>query len=675
MSAACRTVRDRLSTQNHKINTSVNLVNHSTHIGQRHQFCDQNQPNKMYSFGFKFKYGFEEESNNTNSIEVHPKYDSLKEELLQNNICVLVIDQFNSEYKKAENHYNSQHRKSNISWTAMTIEHLFCLMIYCNYSVLQFEFSKTYRIENGLLHTNYYWMGMLLKIAVHIFGTKICDGNIHRFYHGTAERLLFPQYIGDYQNGVVINCPLSTSASLEIAANFTNDARGLIIEFGGQYIIHEQCVRSIGNAKYFPVAWLSDFSHENEYLFIQTEFPLQVNNIVDIKFNTEYRAILTALKYLDAMSSANNFVGDVTDSMCALTQRIISNQLRNKNVNSKSFYLLTTHAQHICARYFRNKKIIDIDIDNSNRDKIHLFLLNTLFYSDIQWINLTRVHILFANIQTIDLQEINLTSAVIENILSFFQNTNTKTSIKTISVGTRNNSKLSAQNVIHKYSSAFRKGKMFISGWDDYLQISVCSKLEFLFHMLNDEIGECYFEDIGNEIAILMHTLMKQHFAQSKISLSKQDNDLNLFDEFCFHKKELLISCWNHSVLTNLDLFNIFYCREYEGVNMDVVFSLFPNMETLYLAEINLCSQMFENMLYLIQRGTINFCDREIGIWYPCENSELTISAVVAQYKNQFNKVGVCVAETSSCYLSVHSLNDCWRHCCNGSDMKQLRNV
>ena len=56
-------------------------------------------------------------------------------------------------------------------------------MIYCNYDVLQYEFSKTYR-ESISKHNNFYHLGKYLKMAVRRFGTVINEGAVKTFYHG-----------------------------------------------------------------------------------------------------------------------------------------------------------------------------------------------------------------------------------------------------------------------------------------------------------------------------------------------------------------------------------------------------------------------------------------------------------------------------------------------------------
>eukprot|EP01084_Bolivina_argentea_P245169 410545_1 len=66
---------------------------------------------KLYSFGFKFIYGYDGEygykRDTGDFVYVYPTFPSLKNELTQNDISTISIEQFNNEYKKAQIHFLS----------------------------------------------------------------------------------------------------------------------------------------------------------------------------------------------------------------------------------------------------------------------------------------------------------------------------------------------------------------------------------------------------------------------------------------------------------------------------------------------------------------------------------------------------------------------------------------
>eukprot|EP01084_Bolivina_argentea_P248811 416280_1 len=197
---------------------------------------------KMYSFGSEFVYGYkgEDKGDYKSYKPIYQKYESFKFEMTHNCFCKLTLQQFNAEYQKATQHLNSFYCKTN--FINITIDHILCLMIYCNYDSLQRDFSTTYR-KNISKHNEFFHLAKFLKMAVRKFGISIMDGNIKCFYHGIGEQLLLPETIGTDRCGVVIYCPLSTSSSLSVATNFCNQNNGLIVEFGGKQ----------SSAKYFSM--------------------------------------------------------------------------------------------------------------------------------------------------------------------------------------------------------------------------------------------------------------------------------------------------------------------------------------------------------------------------------------------------------------------------------------
>eukprot|EP01084_Bolivina_argentea_P105210 188343_1 len=228
------------------------------------QLC-HDQSNKMYHFGSQFEYiqknkndfhrlnryktkSYQDREWDTTSFfdplsptknwgetvtNVHSKYSTFKEEMTTNCIATLCMDQFNNEYTKADIHFCTEYHRETFTNRNWSIHHILSLMIYCNYTSLQYEFSKTYRTNERIYsaignayrhqHDNFYHLGMYLKEAVHRFGTKINCGDVTSFYHGISEQLILPQYIHKY---CVINSPLSTSSSRVVATNFTNGNNG-----------------------------------------------------------------------------------------------------------------------------------------------------------------------------------------------------------------------------------------------------------------------------------------------------------------------------------------------------------------------------------------------------------------------------------------------------------------
>eukprot|EP01084_Bolivina_argentea_P034911 64676_1 len=132
---------------------------------------DKKNDDNIYSVGYNFKYDYNGEQEwNDSAIYIQPKYESLKQEIISNQIHTLCIHQFNNEYEKALIRFNTNYRKQNYrndinmnNHCEFTVEFLLSFMFYCNYTELQCEFSKTYREYNGLRHDNFYHLGKNIK--------------------------------------------------------------------------------------------------------------------------------------------------------------------------------------------------------------------------------------------------------------------------------------------------------------------------------------------------------------------------------------------------------------------------------------------------------------------------------------------------------------------------------
>eukprot|EP01084_Bolivina_argentea_P040063 74032_1 len=161
----------------------------------------------------------------------------------------MTMHQFDKEQQKTFGDSIHGDKVQIFTYTTPTLS----LMGYSNYTELQYKFSKTYR-SNPQNHREFYHLGKYLKMSVKEFGTPIHKGTVKSFYHGIGEKLVLPSCIG--VDGVLIYCPLSTSSSLHVAINFTNENAGLVVEFGTCFDAY--------SAKCFSVSWLSDYASEQE---------------------------------------------------------------------------------------------------------------------------------------------------------------------------------------------------------------------------------------------------------------------------------------------------------------------------------------------------------------------------------------------------------------------------
>eukprot|EP01084_Bolivina_argentea_P253301 425427_1 len=290
---------------------------------------------KPYSYGMIYVYSDSARKNNNNYIgRAFKKYSSLKQELCENIYSAISINQFNVEMHKANKHISSEYFKIvysksyNIPSTYFSISHLLSLMIYCNYDVLQYEFSKTYRADmqhqtkQSLLtrHENFCHFAQYLTESIHLFGTRINDGQIQTFYFGIQEMLSFDTF-----EDVYFHCPLSTSSSFPVAVNFSGFS-GLVLQLSGK------C------CKYFSVSWLSDYGNESEYLFHDTQYPLKIENIFMIKYETDAEMLFKACKYLTTLDN-NNISVNEQKRMQHVIQYVSRVMLQDSSSFSNDYYV------------------------------------------------------------------------------------------------------------------------------------------------------------------------------------------------------------------------------------------------------------------------------------------------------------------------------------------------
>eukprot|EP01084_Bolivina_argentea_P200879 343433_1 len=416
---------------------------------------------RLFIFGWEFIYvdsDFAEEkiqSDNAHDIiMIRQKYNSLKKEIIMNNIHRLTIQQYNNEYRKAELHWNTPFRKC--YYPVISVPHLLSLMIYCNFDEFQNEFSKTYREENGVNHTYFYHIGKLLKESILGFGTTINDGDISKFYHGVNQQLVPFEIVGDLGKGISIFCPLSTSSSLSIAVNFSDCDNGLIMTFGGK----------TSKAKYFSVAWLSDFQYEKEYLFLQNKHEIQIINIIDYTNGIEFDSILNALKAMDFIFCDMHFYQDEKAiKPIELILKLILHQLCQNTNDQKgeSFKSLNDYGKNLVETYFYEKTKLMIDYLILEQKYSQLFKL--ICFIDYNWINIQILNAIFPNIQLIEIRNITLSPHVFQNISenrSIFQYTkNKKTSwnLNKMIIKATKDSNYTAVDAVKQYKRQFKENE------------------------------------------------------------------------------------------------------------------------------------------------------------------------------------------------------------------------
>eukprot|EP01084_Bolivina_argentea_P241235 405028_1 len=528
--------------------------------------ASDNKCDKIYHFGTKFHYELEtkyEESSNGSSVQsdvvtITPVHGDIKEEITQNKIKMgcLSVNQYNTEYQKAKLHFESDYRKK--QYSDMAIQHILSIMIYCNFDNLSAVFSETYW-KTPQLHKHYYHFGRFLKAAVHEFGTPLNLSTVNRFYHGMIGKLPLPAYVSN----ILIYCPLSTSSSPAVAVRFAQD--GLVIELGAVNIAWSK----IEFVKQLSVAWLSDFPGESEHLFIQNEWPLQINDIIDTSIGKGYAELLHSLRTIDNILNGQIFN---EYSQIALTRKIIEHQLSTKSEQYRPFksLLKNPYGTIIVDTYFNNKKILTVNYANKSS---YMFLHDSFLKTEYEWINIVLIAMLFSNIELIKVENVQLSSKIFDDILEYLKTNHNdiklpKVSIKCHPSDKAGKNKLSVSEAISTYNVMFMEFNLqLIAGkhnnaYQKYQRLyikTICEKSDETI-----ENASCQSKDTmdssGTEFNLRSESDDKYkcliNWFANKVSLLKQDNDkyVEAFIQNGYDTMELIQMFITRESLKNMDI-------------------------------------------------------------------------------------------------------------------------
>eukprot|EP01084_Bolivina_argentea_P052685 96779_1 len=401
-----------------------------------------NSKHDSYDFGQCYVYWdyFKKEENYDNLTwsYIHPKFSSMKNELINNRFCTLTKMQWINEYKKALCHKNSYKYKgvtatpehNSVSYstgnplgndavlgitegTPISEKHLLAIMLYCNYDLLSYEFSKTYRrLDKDDLtdedwrkyhtvmgvgeditldtafnhiwchnknpenkesdasikgrHCKFYHWAKALNELVHRYCDVVWEqGFKPKMYHGISKKMKFSSFRDE------ICQPLSTTTCLEVALNFTDFNNGIVVEMAsGTW------------STYFDCQFLSDFAAEKELFFINIVGTMKFVNILDAQTGHIYDVHIKALRVIEAMSCGQPFEPDssVWQKMIQQTNLIKRFDLKYcgaKPINTRVKLLTLQLIKHELNRYQPDKYQKRKGIDGYIEELLHYMCLRT----------------------------------------------------------------------------------------------------------------------------------------------------------------------------------------------------------------------------------------------------------------------------------------------------------
>eukprot|EP01083_Nonionella_stella_P035741 97483_1 len=584
---------------------------------------------KYYGFGIWFKYGYNGEDNeDTEMAVVNKKYASLKEELTHNPLCTLTIAQYNSEYKKAEIHHNSAYCKGNKSFGKQKhgyhneelghveftfhMKYVLALMIYCNYDHLQYEFSKTYRDNNGVDHVNFYHLGRFLKISVHQFGVNIdskqYDGvRIGSFYHGVSEQMYLPKYVYTPSSSIYVYGPLSTTTSFPVAVQFAG-GKGFVVDLFADNTPSKKL-------KCFSTAWLSDYPNEKEHLFLQNDRGFEIVNITNLTDSIDHKSIFTALKIVIYAISYDQFgedfedlIKEINSSMMKAIWVILAHQMTkapsNTNGKYKALPSMKEYGDNILDSSFG--EIDSIDICYWRFKQYCGFMSEFFMLSECEWVNVKSLQQLFPNVSAITMNNIAINSFIFEDILKHFA-LSTKLIKITIKEPKKISSEFTIQDAIHKYHESFAKIGTFIcsslgSIHGDSIEIAKMNKAQIVSHVIGAMIDArkhraIYYEDNNGRIEKMMQELVEHKLNSS----STDDIDVTIeqkqFTEYCKSIQSLRFDGKKLKLTNRSYLWSVLCAKKHAWINLTNVIKLFPECKSIDVESLKLNRFVIEDLL------------------------------------------------------------------------------
>eukprot|EP01084_Bolivina_argentea_P091921 165434_1 len=362
------------------------------------------------NYGFKLKDWY-----------ILARYNTFKEELLQNELCCITSIAWDILESKAIIHINTDRCKKTgfcargasaicydmVYRQSIKTDHFIAIMIYCNFDQLQQVFSGTFRYLNEnesdsslkKRHANYYFLAKNLRELIECFGTEWSTEleNI-RLYHGINKGFMFKTL------DAFIKGPLSTTTNFSVAFQFC-DNNGMILDVNidpFEWVMKiNETEEAFQRLNCFDCQWVSDYPYESEVLFIGGLSKFTFNTIIEAPATNHYKYI-HALKQMTYFMSNGDQVWSYDNIASSLEEnqfvfRLLSHELSRYFPNHK-----WAHSWKNCPQYFKDllhSHCASIKmIDFRNRDDQESAFHEALFKYDCGWIKLDLITTLFPNI-------------------------------------------------------------------------------------------------------------------------------------------------------------------------------------------------------------------------------------------------------------------------------------
>eukprot|EP01083_Nonionella_stella_P047374 126779_1 len=359
--------------------------------------------------GYKFFYWKAYEGS---ELYVTQRYDTLKEEILHNDIFTLRIDEFTQSVHKTNKYMATQKVKKAQSFVdedplqfgiqfgaKLSSENLLSIILWCDWMELCLSLKSTLRRDTNAFESvqsvanrnrEYRNWSKLLRETIEYFGDSFCR-NQSCVYCGCEARMVMPHLY------LKMNSVTSCSRLKEVIQ--VNSDQGIVMELNDCGTWDD-----VIGLDSFAVNWCSKYAHENEMLFCGGNYRIKIQNIyLHNKIQSDLSMFLRSLFNFEFMISGNESEDFVTKPYVDLPTDydILSDLMRIKTNRTPQNEYKYPHYIHHTFEHFTNSltaMIINLDFIHRYFEKISRLLI---YDDDMGLMNAPRevIWTLFPNVQ------------------------------------------------------------------------------------------------------------------------------------------------------------------------------------------------------------------------------------------------------------------------------------
>eukprot|EP01084_Bolivina_argentea_P076524 138702_1 len=372
----------------------MKLYEHTFNVGYRFYYWESYKNKTVIGDVSIFMRGTGDQSGHLQAeLYIEKKYNTLKEELLNNTVyTAFTVYKLNISMTKM-NKYINTHKIKNMQIstpdsslmfldddygcdTHITADQLLAVILYCDETELQNEFSKTFRKQNSYdsmpsvkrRNREFANWSRILYETINVFGN--CGYSPQIYDTATEEEKTNMDFeVGPYYCGLSpmmiitefnmrLNSPTSTTKQIEVAQTFTDD-KGIILQMNNNGHAQGYALKS------WNCSWLSKYVGEAQLLWMGGEYTIKVEGIRIVSTAVNYQKYFSLMYYMDAMITGMN-MRNVKCRPSNKDYEILSNLIKHKMKMNKFENKYPSYINHTFYLFINNKKHIVINIDYIN---------------------------------------------------------------------------------------------------------------------------------------------------------------------------------------------------------------------------------------------------------------------------------------------------------------------